>query len=298
LSGGGLIYEKVIHNSLAYIEHHLYEDPTLDDLAKETGFSKYHFHRIFKKYVGRNISQYIRYRKMACAVDLLLYSNERVLDIALVSGFESHEAFTRAFRKIYGLTPSKYREQMRIFIKQKGETKLEKIKGWLITGTTPEKYVCELDTRVFISSNCSVTLRANEGEIFHEDNFVTIMQQFQATDYLGKRIRFSGFVKSEGVNGWSGLWMRIDDRLERLLGFDNMENRSIKGTTEWNHYACVLDVPEEASRINIGVLLSGYGQVWLSDCNFEEVGKDIPVTESLVGAEKYPRKPQNLNFTE
>lgn len=126
----------MIQRSLSYVEQHLYENPSLDDLARETGFSKYHFHRMFKKYVGKNISQYIRSRKMACAVDLLLYTDERVLDIALLTGFESHEAFTRAFGKIYGLTPSKYREQMRVFIKQKGDEKLSKIKGWLFTGTT------------------------------------------------------------------------------------------------------------------------------------------------------------------
>ncbi|GIO84905.1 putative HTH-type transcriptional regulator YbfP [Paenibacillus faecis] len=292
------IYEEMIQRSLSYVEQHLYENPSLDDLARETGFSKYHFHRMFKKYVGKNISQYIRSRKMACAVDLLLYTDERVLDIALLTGFESHEAFTRAFGKIYGLTPSKYREQMRVFIKQKGDEKLNKIKGWLFTGTTPEKYSCELDKKVFINSNCSVTLRANEGETFHDNDFGTLMQQFQAADFLGKRVRFSGFVKSENITGWSGLWMRIDDKSENILGFDNMEPRCIKGTTEWNHYACVLDVPEEANRINIGILLSGFGQVWLSSCSFEEVGKDIPVTDSLAAADKYPRQPQNLNFSD
>lgn len=235
---------------------------------------------------------------MACAVDLLLYTQERVLDIALVTGFESHEAFTRAFSKIYGLTPSKYRDQMRVFLKRKGDKKLDKIKGWLYTGTTPEKYICEPDSKIFISNNCSVTLYAKEGETFHDNDFSTIMQQFQAADYLGKRMRFSGFVKSENITGWSGLWMRIDDKSENILAFDNMETRSIKGTTEWNHYACVLDIPAEASRINIGILLSGYGQVWLSDCNFEEVGTDIPVTDSLAIADKYPRQPQNLKFSE
>lgn len=109
-------------------------------------------------------------------------------------------------------------------------------------------------------------------------------------------MRFSGFVRTEEVTGWSGLWMRVDDHQQNMLAFDNMQNRSIQGTTEWNHYACVMDIPSEADVINIGILLSGSGQVWLGECEFEEVGKDVPVTDGSTGAENLPSGPQNLKF--
>ena len=70
-------------------------------------------------------------------------------------------------------------------------------------------------------------------------------------------MRFSGFVKTENVKEYCGLWMRVDNRAEDVLQFDNMNDRRIMGSTHWNHYAIVLDVPEESATISIGVLLMG-----------------------------------------
>ncbi|ETT45651.1 AraC family transcriptional regulator [Paenibacillus sp. FSL R7-269] len=87
-------------------------------------------------------------------------------------------------------------------------------------------------------------LYSNEEAAQDDNSFGTLMQQFQAREYRGKRMRFSGFVRTENVTGWSGLWMRVDDNQQNMLAFDNMQNRSIQGTTEWNHYACVMDRPK------------------------------------------------------
>lgn len=79
---------------------------------------------------------------------------------------------------------------------------------------------------------------------------------FKADSYRGKRMSFSAVVKSADVENWAGLWMRIDGPFERSLGFDNMQNRSIKGTTNWQKYGVVLDVPMESINIAFGILLS------------------------------------------
>ena len=68
-----------------------------------------------------------------------------------------------------------------------------------------------------------------------------MMQMFKANDYLNKRLRFSAFVKSEGIEAWAGLWMRIDGPHQGSLGFDNMQNRPIKGATDWHKYEVVLE---------------------------------------------------------
>ena len=58
------------------------------------------------------------------------------------------------------------------------------------------------------------------------------------------------FVKSdEEVKGWAGLWMRVDGKEKTGIAFDNMANRSIKGTTDWKTYEVVLDVPDDAEEI-------------------------------------------------
>lgn len=163
------------------------------------------------------------------------------------------------------------------------------VKAWLNLSARK----ASLDMQVYHKGRNSVSLECTETQHLDGNDFCTLMQQFSATNYLGKRMRFAGFVRTEEVSGWCGLWMRIDDKLQNMLSFDNMQYRSIKGTTDWNYYACVLDIPAEANCLNIGIILSGAGKAWLDDCTFEEVGMDIPVTDTDL-----PMEPQNLKFEE
>lgn len=115
---------------------------------------------------------------------------------------------------------------------------------------------------------------------------------FKADGYLNKRLRFSAYVRSEEVENWAGLWMRIDGPEGRTLGFDNMQTRSIKGTTDRQQYEIVLDVPQESVNVAFGILLAGSGQVWLSDLQFTDVSADIPTTSVTETHEQ----PENLDF--
>jgi hypothetical protein len=72
--------------------------------------------------------------------------------------------------------------------------------------------------------------------------------------------------------------MRVDGPRSQTLAFDNMYRRGVHGTTEWRAYAVVLDVPDAATGIAFGALLSGDGTLWVDDLTFEVVGKDIPTT--------------------
>ncbi len=91
--------------------------------------------------------------------------------------------------------------------------------------------------------------------------------------------------------------MRIDGKGNppKTLGFDNMQNRSIKGTTDWKKYDVVLNVPAGSNSINIGVLMGGTGEIWTSNLKFEKVDKTVPTTDRKNNIEKHD-KPVNLNF--
>src|SRR5439155_1751743 len=102
----------------------------------------------------------------------------------------------------------------------------------------------------------------------------------------------SGYVKAERVEQWAGLWMRVDGVGQRTLGFDNMQNRPIKGTQDWAKYDVVLDVPNDSVGIYFGILLSGKGQVWLDTIQFEFVGSNVPTTGII------QLEPSNLDFSE
>jgi hypothetical protein len=168
------------------------------------------------------------------------------------------------------------------------------MKSWFMAGSDPQDYELGIDANAVHNGKTSGYLKAKVSE---PRGFGTMMQMFQANDYLNKRLRFSAFVKSEGIEAWAGLWMRIDGPHRGSLGFDNMQNRPITGTTNWRKYEVVLDVPQESVAIALGILLSGKGQAWVSEIQFEEVGADVPTT-SHEGDGELPEKPGNLDFAE
>jgi hypothetical protein len=83
------------------------------------------------------------------------------------------------------------------------------------------------------------------------------MQTFSAEQLLGKRVRMTGFVRAESVEGRAGLWMRVDGTERASLSFDNMQQRPIRGTLPWQRYEIVLDVPPESASISFASSLAG-----------------------------------------
>ena len=167
-------------------------------------------------------------------------------------------------------------------------------KGWFRAGNRPGDYEMSLDHSVVHSGKASAYLKSIVSEA---PGFGTLMQTFKADTFCGKRIRLSGCVRSKDVTDWAGLWMRVDGSQKEMLAFDNMQNRPVKGTTDWTKYEIVLDVPNQAQEVAFGLLLSGRGQVWMDDLNFEVVGKDVPTTGEKL-AQGALTAPANLNFEE
>ncbi|MGB8841976.1 MAG: hypothetical protein WCC64_13015, partial [Aliidongia sp.] len=163
------------------------------------------------------------------------------------------------------------------------------IKGWLKSGAAPNDYEIGVDKNEKYHGTIAY-IKARESP----RGFGTLMQTFKANAYVGKRLKMSGNAKSEGVQDWAGLWMRVD-RSNKTSSLDNMQDRPIRGATGWTKYQIVLDVPDDSINIAFGVLLGGLGQIWVSDIQFEVVSTSVPTTD-LFG--NYPDKPVNLNFEE
>ncbi|EOP94756.1 AraC family transcriptional regulator [Bacillus cereus HuB4-4] len=104
-------YETQIQRSIDYIEEDVMEKQTLRNLARVAGFSESHFHRVFQALVGDTVMEYVRKRRLARAAYQLSHTDEKVIDIAFEHGFQSYETFTRAFKKLFQMTPSEYRKQ-------------------------------------------------------------------------------------------------------------------------------------------------------------------------------------------
>ncbi|WP_343209678.1 helix-turn-helix domain-containing protein [Anaerolentibacter hominis] len=104
-----------IASVIAYIEAHLTEKLDLDRVAGAVHFSKYHLHRMFTRTVGLTMHDYLQRRRLTESAKLLVFSKKSILDIAMLAGYESQQAFTNAFTSMYKMPPSKYRENEKFY---------------------------------------------------------------------------------------------------------------------------------------------------------------------------------------
>lgn len=151
--------------------------------------------------------------------------------------------------------------------------------GWYVTESAPQLYEASVDTSAPCEGARSASLRSRTD---NAGGYGTFMQAFGAQPFRGKRLRFSATVRAKDVKGWAGLWMRVESSdPKQPLGFDNMQSRALVGTLGCQRYDVVLDVPQEATYITAGLLLSGTGNAWLDGVRFETVGPEVAVTDLL-----------------
>lgn len=100
-------------------------------------------------------------------------------------------------------------------------------------------------------------------------NFGVATGSFPVQAAAGKRIHYSAYIKTENITrGFAGLWWRVDGA-SGVLAFDNMQDRGVKGTTDWKRYEIDLPVAAEAKNINFGAIHSGDGSAWFDGLSVE-----------------------------
>ena len=148
--------------------------------------------------------------------------------------------------------------------------------GWRVSADSQ----VNLDSIITHSGNRSGRVRG-----LSAGDFVTLRQGLSPDSVSGRRVRFSGYVRTNLVSGTAGLWMRVDGPgPNEILSFDNMSSRPIVGVTPWTRYEIVLDVPSESVGIVLGVLMVGHGDVWLDDVLMEPVGREVAATNMAAAA--------------
>lgn len=99
--------------------------------------------------------------------------------------------------------------------------------------------------------------------------------------FLGKRVRFSAYLRSENLVNMASLRMGVDGPDSKLLAYDEMSDRPITASSpkDWTRYEIVTDIPSQTQDIYVGARLRGNGHIWLDNARLEVVGNDVPVTD-------------------
>ena len=137
----------------------------------------------------------------------------------------------------------------------------QKPQGWFVGGGG---YTATMDSEIKYNGATSIKIESNNPT---QNQFGVCTGAFPSELVKGKEIEFSGWIRTKNVEGgYAGLWWRVDGATG-TLGFDNMHNRGIKGTNEWQKVSIKMKIDEKVTNINFGGLFVGHGTAWFD--NFE-----------------------------
>jgi serine/threonine protein kinase len=147
---------------------------------------------------------------------------------------------------------------------------------WQSGETVPGEYRLGIDRSVVYSGKASVFIRSLKN---NPQGMIDVHQEFLAARYLGKRLRFSGELRSAGMADGVGQLLVSVDQLSKTI--------STHSTAGWNRYQIVFDVPPDAQSIQLAIRMNGAGALWADALRFEEVSASLPLG---------PQRPLNLDF--
>jgi hypothetical protein len=173
--------------------------------------------------------------------------------------------------------------------------------GWFRAGINPEDYIFhtggegigrrgkrmtdadELRSRVFQDSLAfpppeglqAVSIRAKPKA--RPGGMGTLSRTVPARRFHGKRVRLSANLHTERA-GRVQMWMKVTDANDRVLAFDDMQSRPLRGSTRWRRYSIVLNVPANAKEISYGFLLAGSGAAFANDFALNTTPNSTPTT--------------------
>ncbi len=168
--------------------------------------------------------------------------------------------------------------------------------GWWKNGSETNAYVVGIDPQQAHLGQPSAFVKSIVPSVA---GFGGMMQMCKAEKFVGQRLRLVGWIKTENAkDGGAHLWFRVDGKeKDSMLQFDNMDGRQVKGTADWQQYSVVLDVPADSAALAYGFFISGTGEAWVSGVRIEQVGLDVPSTNTVgKKSRELPETPVNLEF--
>jgi hypothetical protein len=184
--------------------------------------------------------------------------------------------------------------------------------GWDLTGRAANSLVRELyrlDSDFEVVWDGSASASVSSLEAVESRTRGGILQIVDAQSFRGQRIKYSGFLRTQGLDpdnpALAAIWLRADDESGSVVAFQNTQRRLVSANTVWSEVTIIIDIPVTASTMHYGAYLAGNGSVWIDDFNIESVDLTHSVTAppfngQIINRLPYPRKvlesPTNLNF--
>lgn len=159
---------------------------------------------------------------------------------------------------------------------------------WFLTSQAGQEearrnYIVSVDDSIAYEGSRSALLRSVSppGGQPNRDAFGTLMQETVAAPFKGKRIRFSGYLRTRDLSNLASLWMRAEDDDGVVVAFSNLQSSGehpsfVRDSSEWTRVEMVMDIPAAATALFYGVRIAGSGAVWMDHLQFDILGETHP----------------------
>lgn len=201
---------QAVKNMQEYIVRHAETEIDMNELATISGYSRYHSIRLFKQYTGQTPSEYIRALRLSHAAVHLRDTNERVLETALNASFESHDGFTRAFSRQFGIGPAAY---------QKATPPISLFTYYPITHALLH-YKKRIDTEM---SKVKVPATVTAQTVDRPARKLMILRSQKAEDYMS-------FCGEMGCD-WEGMMNSVSEKFDNAALLELPKHLVIEGTS-------------------------------------------------------------------
>ena len=247
---------KDIQKIVDFVEEHIEERLSVDTLADVGGFSKFHLNRLFSIYTGFSLMGYVRHRKLIHAAQDL-GRDARILDIAMMYGYSSERAFSRAFLNEFGASPSHFRNRM-VPMTEKlliVELNLDLIEG---VGQMPD-YLSDVKYRTIDAMDVICARKFSESP---EEEVIAVLENFAKVKGLntGRNFGFDVPVSEEesndGIRGYE-YWLEVEhEELKKISLPDNFKGIEVWHTAVDTHRYASLRIEDPFAdpfeRIGLG----------------------------------------------
>ncbi|MFD2627318.1 AraC family transcriptional regulator [Oceanobacillus kapialis] len=205
--------------SLAYMEERLDSGINVEEIAKIACMSKFHYQRMFTMLTGYTVAEYIRKRRLTLAAQELFHSNTKVIEVALKYGYETPESFSKAFRKLHGISPSvvrKHDQPLKAFPKLSFQIQLKGDE--------------EMDYRIVKKEAFSVVGKSIKTSLVDGQNQSEVPAFWEETRSEGLDKELTAHAGDTGI---MGICMDFDKEQEQIRYFIAAEKSSKEVPTTW-----------------------------------------------------------------